>query len=75
MGATLAVATATTQAQCLPTMRYSIALMLAMIPAGERSGIMTEPHTLDGWEAYYTPPPAWGTDEWINEYNNNKGEK
>ena len=40
---------------------------------------MPETHTLvdtlDGWEAYYTPPPAWGTDEWINEYNNNKGEK
>lgn len=34
-------------------------------------------YTLDGWEAYYTPPPAWGTDEWINEFNNNnnKGEK
>ena len=33
---------------------------------------MTEPHTLvdmlEGWGAYYTPPPAWGTDEWINEF-------
>ena len=37
---------------------------------------MSNQYTLDGWEAYYTPPPAWGTDEWINEYNNNnKGEK
>ena len=33
---------------------------------------MPETHTLvdtlDGWEAYYTPPPAWGTDEWIDEF-------